>query len=178
VDFSAALEEHEPAIRATQIIVVALAFGAVSFLGVVAVLTQTQPAAEATLGGAEFIQALSLAHVFMAPSCWMAAFFLYRLRVSSIEVHADADAAGILDDVLGELRSATILVMALFEGPALFGIVIVFLAHTNGSLPEVPYAWGGLLSTAMMMGAASAVIPTNRRLEALGRELHQKAGLT
>ena len=71
-----------------------------------------------------------------------------------------------------------ILVLALAEGPALFGLVCVFLAWNMGQLEASPAVWANTASTLGLLAAAVAVFPTEFRLRALVERYVQRVDVS
>ena len=162
-------------IRAVQILSGALAMGVVMFLGAILFLTQNVTPAEAQPDAYQQMQLLSAVHGFMAVSSFMMGFVLFNQRFSpSAFRQAFRGRRPTPEELAGtgltHYRGAHIIRMAMFEGPALFGLVIVFLSHNGGVLSEHPELWLNALSGLAMLAATAAAFPTERGIQRVLRE--------
>ena len=140
-------------LRALRVLQLALAGGAVMFWVVIGVMAGSAPA-PVEADGVKEIVLLSAVHAFLAPTQWFVGTVLHRRTLAS--------GAG---PPLARLRAATILRLALFEGTALFGAVVVLLAVQKGALGQVPWVWANAASTLMLVGLVAATWPSRERVE-------------
>ena len=152
-------------IRALQVLQLALVAGLVMFWGTIGFLAQVVEVAPRE-GAAQTVVALSAAHVFVALSTWTASAFVPELGLKRREL-----------PIMGRLRAATILRLALFEGAALLGAVVCLLAVQLGVARELPLVWlNGITSVAFLLVIA-ATFPTRERIERLAADLRQRDAL-
>ena len=71
---------------------------------------------------------------------------------------------------LGQIRSAEIVRMAMYEGVAMLGLVTCLIAITNGVLYDHPIYWLNLVTSLAMVGFAALNFPNSDRLEQTFRE--------
>lgn len=146
-------------VQALRLLQVALTAGPILFTGVV--LALPMPAAP---GAAPPPVALSIAHAVVTLGCWAAAPAIgpTRLRILGQAIHADppASAADAAARWSGAYRAARILTLALLEGPALFGAVLLFLARSTGALEARPELVAHLIPVGVLLLYALATFPS------------------
>lgn len=146
-------------VRALGILQAALGAGPVFFWVTVVVLSQL-PATQGRTAEAEqvqFLTLLSAVHVFLCLSGWTLGWLLFQRTLA-----APAAARG---GPMARLRAATILRLALFEGPALLGAVICLLAVQLGAAKELPLVWLNAISTFVLLFLVVVTFPTRDRVE-------------
>lgn len=159
-------------VRRLAILQAALGAGPLFVWLVVVGLSQLPPPNESAATGAaagpdqaRLIMLLSAVHVMVALSSYAAGALLFS-RV----LHQRAP-----QDPLGRLRAATVLRLALLEGPALFGAVICLLAVQPGVAEQVPLVWLNATSTFVLLFVVVVTFPTRERVERLLREARRPA---
>lgn len=160
--FRAALGDAD--LKALQAIQAALMTGVLLF-GLVVVLLAIRPQSigAALPTPAATLTLLSLVHGVMALGAWAAAFLLHGALLRSASAGAGAPAGA---ESLAALRKATLVRLALLEGPALFGLVICLLAALGGTLRETPVYWLNAASALAFLAFAALSFPTRERVEA------------
>ncbi|RMG10079.1 MAG: hypothetical protein D6731_18250 [Planctomycetota bacterium] len=160
-------EERElaHALRGLQVGAAGLLFGVLSFFGLVVVLSQRgAPAQPAGDSGPLLIQ-LTAAAGLLAPSAWLAAGVLHRAfaqRLRALDPRARRGAEG-----LRLYRTAVLLPLALCEGTALFGLVVLLLGSLQGGLRDAPLLWVNALYSLGLVVALAVLFPTPERARAL-----------
>lgn len=155
-------------IKGLQLITLAFLIGIVSFLMVVLFLTlnrSTPPTPKPT----EEQEALIFigANLFLLFSCVMTGFILPKLqtRRSSFGDATSLKEGGVYRKAEGLYRLSFILRSSMFEAPALFGIVNIFLLGSNGVLQKTPQFWGVLAIPALCLLLIASGFPTRTRIE-------------
>ena len=165
-DVAAALPAGE--VRGLLVLQLALAAGPLMFAGVVLALPFPAPAQAPE--GPFPPPALSLAHAVLTLGVWGAALVLpaAQLRQAGRDLcdHPPVDAATAAALWIGQFRARRILVLALLEGAALFGVVLLFLARSSGALAQRPELYAHLLPLGVLLAYALGSLPTP---EAIGR---------
>jgi hypothetical protein len=108
-------------------------------------------------GQVQLVTILSAVHAFMCLSCWTLGVLLFQRTLTS-----DVPLRG---GIMTRVRAATILRLALFEGPALLGAVTCFLALQFGAARELPLVWLNAISTFVLLFMAVVTFPTRERVE-------------
>lgn len=122
---------------------------------------------------------LTVGHVAIAIVVYGVAAWLFRSRFSASQLEAlgkgelvkaggESTAEPALKALL-QMRTALILRLALYEGVAMFGLVVLLLAVINRALEGTPWLWVNILSTAILAGLIAITFPTPDRLETLFR---------
>ncbi len=154
-----------PEVRALQIIYLAIAGGVVLFAVVVAALYWWE--AEAVTPKASqisLVQLLSFAHVLVAATVYLfAGAFIYRRMLTAGSEDETAEA------ILGKIRTAEVVRLALYEGVAMLGLVTCLLGVLFGVLRQMPVYWLNLFSTFVLLGFVASNIPTAERIEGVFR---------
>lgn len=162
-------------LRSIQIIQIALVLGVFMFLGVIVVLTRT-PSAVETPPDPQFFKVLSGVNALLLLQGYPAAFFLFGLLTKPEKLTPlPAEPAAAVRKALGVLRSGVIVRAALLEGPALFGLVVIFLAHAQGALEPSPWIWANALTALLFLAASGVSFLTKRRLVDLVEDRLSKA---
>ncbi|MBI5473257.1 MAG: hypothetical protein HY961_13015 [Ignavibacteriae bacterium] len=166
-------------VRTSQIIHIALALGALLFFGVVIFLYFNGTAdAEPE---EDVIQALCLVLIVFGMTAYGAAMFVYKkmfAEISLAEPVMTSDGKTIVNQAeifVARLRSAQIIRLALFQGVALFGLVICQLSVMNGLMHASPVYWAAALPTLFVILLVALTFPTKEKLAAdfeLYRETH------
>jgi hypothetical protein len=122
---------------------------------------------------------LTAAHVAIAIVLYGAAAWLFRSRFSPSRLEAlgkgdlvKAGGESTSDPALKallQMRTAHILRLALYEGVAMVGLVVLLLAVVNRALEGNPWLWVNILSTVILAGLIAVTFPTPDRLETLFR---------
>lgn len=132
---------------------------------------------------ASFLSILSLVHALLACASWALAFPLFRAGLARGGFRAPArdpagdsvspGAAGTPGETVAvfvqRLRGASLLRLAILEGPALFGLVICLVAASEGVLGDAPVYWLNSLSALLFLLFAGIAFPSRSRILALFR---------
>ena len=132
-------------VAAMRILQGALTVGPLLFLTITLALPMQAPPGPGVLR-TEFLAVL----VFMTLGAWGAALVLpgarYRALARRLHDAPPPDVESACAAWIAEQRGARILTLALLEGSALFGVVIVFLHRSSGVEPaQHPELWGALV---------------------------------
>lgn len=173
-DFEAALERNG-ALRGVQVLYAAFGLGVLLFVLVaVSMYFLIEPPGE---GLGDVLSLLSLVHAIAAVTQWSVGFLLFNARLSPASLrgqmqpegpaagHAPAkSAAEAADDCVGDLRAAFLIRAAMFEGAALFGVVVCLLGSAGGGIREAPIYWLNLLSALVLFVFLALTFPTRQHL--------------
>jgi hypothetical protein len=164
----------DAAVRTFQIIQGAIGAGVAMFFTAVLFVSQQSPA----LPDAEAVgpvNLLSLVHAFVAAAAYAAANFFYttafkedKLKEGVAKTLYDQQRMPITDPAekcLAAIRTATIVRLALWEAPALFGLVVCMIASTNGLLREYSMYWLNLMTGLIFIGLVVITFPNKEKLE-------------
>ncbi|MFN0158547.1 MAG: hypothetical protein ACKVRP_10825 [Bacteroidota bacterium] len=161
-EFQRALSETY--VRSLQVIHAALAIGVITFAAVVYVVYSNPPAENPSLeDAAELLQTLTIIHVLLALSCYLAAQIAFtRIAAPNQDVVENVPS---VQSSLTRLRSALIVRLALFEAPAFFGLIVCMLGALNGVLHSQPEYWFNTFSSVIMLGLVVITFTTREKLE-------------
>lgn len=150
-----------------RVIHIAIAAGVLLFCGVVLFLYVSMASEVRTVGEDEFqlIQLASFAHLVVAFTAYAAANFLFNIQFKEDKLSVQSETPA--EQCLTMIRSALILRIALYEAPALFGIVVCLLAIMNGVLYVQPLVALNLITTLILLGLVVNTMPSKERLETL-----------
>jgi hypothetical protein len=153
-------------VRRLQILQVGLGAGVAAFALLIAVLhAQGVGAAKPIESQVETLRMMSLAHGAVAVTTWSTAIFLWRSSVRP-KLAAATDAVSFLQ----EWQVGTILWLALFEAPAMFGLVICFQLVQSGNAEAHSELLGNGVTAAVQLLLTAATFPTADRLVNAYRE--------
>ena len=160
------------ALRAMQVIHLALMAGVTGFFLVVVFIYFTGPGESAAPeGDLDLIDLLTIVHGFTFIACLVASNFLKkklygRERVES--AHAAAGSEGSpAGDYLALIRTVKIITAALLEAPAFFGLTVCFIAVTRGVMAEHSFYWINTISYFAFILILARDFPTRERIENL-----------
>lgn len=158
-------------VHALRLLQGALTVGPLLFLGVTLGLPMAAPP-----GAQPPPQAFQAAHAAMTLGAWGAALTVpagrFRAFARRVREAPPADAAAAAGAWTVEVRAARILTLALLEGAALFGVVVVFLHRAAGVEPAArPDLWGALAPLLALVVYSAATWPSKRSL-AIGWRRH------
>lgn len=146
-------------LRPLQIVYAALASGVVAFAAVIGLLTEgSQPQFS---GDTEVLLLLSGIHALMAAAMYAVAPFVFRGLLTNIDSIAGTDLATVL---IGKIMTAHIVRLAMYEGVAMFGLVICLLTVMSGAAPSHPELLLNGISTAIFLILTAATFPTIDRI--------------
>ena len=166
-------------LRHLQTLQAALTAGILVFLLVVLVIANGNGAGTRVPGKAS-LQSLTLLtyiHLAFAVCSLTLAPLLFARRLGRQD-SASAPGSGMQDPALissqdlARLRSAVILRLALWEWPALFGLVVLLLAAYRGALASHPLYWINVLSALIFIALAVMTFPTRDRISRILAERH------
>jgi hypothetical protein len=121
------------------------------------------------LGDDSMIRMLSMVHLAYGALMYPFSMFIFH-RISSRPTGLPSDATS-GDRLLISLRIASVVRLAMIEGVAFFGLVVLFLAIQSGILQQAPLYWLNCCSSFIMMAFVGYAFPTRARLERLVAEL-------
>ena len=177
-EFQSALTSQN--IRVIQIIHGAIALGVIMFMGVVAFLYSNQPAPAGPRDlkdAYDLIKVLTLAHIMIAAGVYTVARVVFNLLLGTSALQGGASKVmkngqgRVITDngekLLALIRSALIVRLAMFEAPALFGLVICLIGITNGTIYETASIWLNAVTALILVGFVIVTFPNKERLEEL-----------
>lgn len=176
-DFEAALTPAE--VRVFQIIQGALGLGIALFLSVSVLLALLDTGAppEEAVQGLPLVRLLSLVHIAVAVALFVTANLVSDLQFRSERLaetrrqelrHARGEVLhNPAKQCLAILRTALIVRLAMYEGIAMFGLVVCVLAAVNGVLQAYPVYWLNALTSVAFIGYVVLTFPTAERLKVL-----------
>jgi hypothetical protein len=150
-------------LRGLKIICIALPAGVVFFSIVAISLGSDGPS---TLDGSTLI-VLRIAHVIVTVVAILSQKFLYE-RILSGKLSPKLLGYGTLS-FAARYRMATIVKLALIEGSALFGLVLIVIASTGGFLKTDFTLYLHLIPVLMLIGAAQSSYPSEQKIVDLAR---------
>jgi hypothetical protein len=149
-------------VRSLQIVSIAMMSAVTGSLVVAVVIASASAPLPVQHESETLLNFLSLIHAVSACLCYWLGGFLYakalRPRTGEPEP-ADPDM------LLGRLRVATVLRLALVELPAFLGLVICVIAGIRGLLGHEPAYWLNLASAVFFLGFAVLTFPSRARME-------------
>ncbi|RME26348.1 MAG: hypothetical protein D6806_06410, partial [Deltaproteobacteria bacterium] len=155
-------------LRVMQIIPLAMVAGTLMFLGVCMVLDNL--AGSAGPDSPRLPDDLRIMAMLVAPvalGCYGAAFFLPRLLTNPSVLKNQAAAAGAdVDPVawsLEKLLQKRIIVAAMLEAPALFGLVVLMLAVMKRHIAGHPELWLAVAPLAIQVVATLITFPSREK---------------
>lgn len=167
-ELAAALDPAE--LRALMLLQLALPAGALLFLGVVLGMPLSTGAVEADPDRLQPPLVFSAVHALLTLGVWAAAAVVpaaqLRQAGRTLRERAPTDARTLAAAWMAPFRAARIVTLGLLEGTALFGVGLLFLARTAGSLEARPELWAHLLPLGVFLAWAAGSLPT---AEAVGR---------
>jgi hypothetical protein len=153
-----------------RVIYIALLLGVSLFLGIVLFMTYSTSEESKKPQGALGI--LTVVHVVLASSVYLVSIVLFRY-MTGLAFFRKRKVASVHQDTSLEHRyliavfSAYIIRVALFEGPALFGVIVCLLGATEGTIQQNPIYWLNLFSYAILAILIIYTFPTRTKLEDL-----------
>lgn len=172
-DFRAALTPSQ--ISGMQIIQAFLAFGVVLFAGVVVLMYLSLGSPERDLPQDFAVQTIGLmtvVHLVLAIVIYLVAPRIENIIYKQAKNNSDARTTTIAlaGQALGVIRTARIVRLALYEGVALLGLVICYLAMTMNVMVAHPVYWVNAATAAIMAGYVVLTFPNPERLTAIFNE--------
>jgi len=164
-DFNKALTPLN--IRTMQLIYGALGFGVFAFFMVVVFMMSKTPVEQGVSEDVSFLNMLSLAHLAVALACFIASKIVYELVIKTSQ-RLSTTLTG--DQCFGIIRSASIIRLALMEGAAFFGLVVILMGATEGQLGKFPVYWFNIFSSVAIIAFILAYFPSKTRLEQTFRD--------
>jgi hypothetical protein len=157
-------------VKGLQVFYVALSIGVIVFFFVVFYFYIEST--ELKLGDSrEMLDMLSIVHLVYAVLAYAVATLLFgrTLAKGRAGVGGPATAEGFL----ATYRLASVVRLAIFEGVAFFGLVVIFIGAQTGLLQISPQYWLNLFSTVILCGLVIWTFPTRDRIEETCRSLVQ-----
>jgi len=157
--YNAQLSDSD-ALRGLKMICIALASGVILFSIIAISLGSDGPS---TLDGSSLI-VLRVAHLLVTAAAILGQKFFYeRILSGKLSLRYDPQS------LVGRYRIATIVKLALFEGSALFGLVIILIASTGGFLNADFTLYLHLIPVLLLIGAARNCYPSDQKIVDLAR---------
>lgn len=177
-DFRAALTPQQ--MSGMQIIQAFLAFGVVLFAGVVILMYVSLGSPERELPqdfAVQTIWLMTVVHLVLAIVIYLAAPRIENFIYNQAKNNSAASAATIplAAQALGVIRTARIVRLALYEGVALLGLVICYLAVTMNVIAAHPVYWVNAATAAIMVGFVVSTFPNAERLTTIFHEKLRQA---
>ncbi len=156
-------------VRGLQIIPAALCGSVVLFAGVLFFLAGTHAASprQAALDAAAVatVRFLTLAHFLLAAIVYGAAprveNAVYR---RGREIQGENSAALLTAQALGIIQTARLTRLAMYEGVALMGLVVCFIAMSTNVMAAHPVYWVNAITAALLIGYVVSTFPNRDRL--------------
>lgn len=172
-EFRAALAR--PQISGMQIIQAFLAFGVVLFAGVVVLMHISLGSPERELPqdfAVQTIRLMTVVHLVLAIVIYLVAPRIENLIYKQAKNNSAASTTtvSLAGQALGVIRTARIVRLALYEGVALLGLVICYLAMTMNVMAAHPVYWANAATAAIMIGYAVLTFPNPERLTTIFNE--------
>lgn len=186
-EFQSALDDGQ--LRMLQILQGAIGLGVAMFLGIVVYMhfMQSVPLETDFAGEEMLIQIMTLVHLALLGGAYYGGGLLFNAAFSDKNL-ADAthrpfrDARG--QDVtdgpsrcIYVIRNAMITRLAIFEAPALFGLVICLLATFRGVLHDAPVYWINAASAMALLLFIGRTFPSRPSIEHLFQERFTAPGV-
>jgi F0F1-type ATP synthase membrane subunit c/vacuolar-type H+-ATPase subunit K len=146
-------------LRPLQIVYAAMASGIAMFAAVIGLLMNGTPAQFS--GDAGVLTIMSGSHAVMAAALYAVAPIIFRRLLANIDVGTGSDPATLL---IGRITTAHIVRLAVFEGVAMYGLVICLLTVMWGAQPHHPELLLNGISAAIFLVFAAATFPTVDRI--------------
>jgi F0F1-type ATP synthase membrane subunit c/vacuolar-type H+-ATPase subunit K len=147
-------------IRGLKLICIALPAGVIlfSFIAVFVSIDSTP------IFDDSFLLVPRIAHLLVTLAAIVAQKFLYdRIIAGKLSMQTDTQ------PIVARYRVATIVSLALYEGSALFGLVIILNASTGGMLKTDITLYLHLIPVLLLIGAAWSCYPTEQKMSDLLR---------
>lgn len=155
-------------IATLRIISAALASGILLFALVVIYFTFTTQADSPD--GTDILLLLSGVHGLMALTIYAVAPLIYRKVLNSFRPESALTGEALAAEVIQKIMSAHMVRMAMYEGPALFGLVVCFLSVQWGHIPSQPeFLLNGITAVFFLLMTATT-FPSRERLGSLFSE--------
>ncbi len=168
-DFEAALTPAE--VRTSQIIQGAIGIGIALFIVVVYVMYVTIEApVNASPPNASIVQIMSLIHLLLAASLVITAQVVYGMQFSPErlkQVFTQDESMNLEPPqrCISLIRTAMIIRLGLYEGIALFGLIVCLLAVVDHVVQVYPMYWLNMLSTLLVLSYVVVTLPTGPRIK-------------
>lgn len=170
--FMRALEKGT--LRTLQIIHLAILMGILTFGMIVAMFwfQKTEVSGTEAVSGTSVVGHLTVVHIAIAVVCSAAGSLVFNILAGPKGI-AMLDKNLISQNLSAEQKcaraifTAMIFRLAIFEGAALFGLIVCLLGILGGELAEKPIYWINLVSPAVFVLLVLATFPTRGRMEAL-----------
>ncbi len=175
--FRAALKPED--IRGLQIFYTAIGSGLFIFAMIIFFVYNTNSAtpSEADSSDVELVQMLSIAHVLMALTMYVVAPLREKTVLNkslSATTMAGQQSLSPGERCFASIRNALIIRLAMYEGAALFGLVVCFLAVSNCVIFVEPVYWLNAASNLVVIAYISLSFPNQERLMRIFEEKIRK----
>jgi hypothetical protein len=149
-------------LRSLQIVSIAMMTAVTGSLVVAVVIASAAAPLPVQHESETLLNFLSLIHAVSACLCYWLGGVLYA---RALRPRTDEPEPADPDVLLGRLRVATVLRLAVVELPAFLGLVICVIAGIRGLLGHEPAYWLNLASTVFFLGFAVLTFPSRTRIE-------------
>lgn len=127
--------------------------------------------------GTDFLLLLSGIHAFMALTIYTVAPIVFRQQLSIEKISASPSAISMSERILSAMQTAHIIRMAMYEGAAMFGLVICLLTSLWGyATTDQEFLLNGV-SALIFLIMAAATFPTRDRLVNIFSEYFERGVL-
>lgn len=171
--FRAALKPE--AIRGLQIFYTAIASGLFIFVMIIFFTYNTNSAtsSEVDPSAVELVQILSISHVLLALVMYVVAPLREKAVLKKM-LSTPAQTSSPAQHCFNSIRNALIIRLAMYEGVALFGLVVCFLAVNNYVIFAEPVYWFNAASSLVVIAYIALTFPSQERLMSIFEEKVRK----
>ena len=159
-----------------RIIYLALLSGVTVFLGIILLLAYSQSQSNQSANSQDILPILTTVHIILALTAYFVSFIVFRLLTNPVRLRKITLPAAMPSGrqistpeqmYLVTVFTASIIRAALFEGSALFGLIICLMGALDGSIQRYPVYWLNLFSFVIMAGMMIYTFPSRTKLEDL-----------
>jgi F0F1-type ATP synthase membrane subunit c/vacuolar-type H+-ATPase subunit K len=171
--FRAALKPED--IRGLQIFYAAIGSGLFIFAMIIFFVYNTNSAtsSEVDSSDVELVQMLSIVHVLLALVMYVVAPLREKAVLKKM-LSTPAQISSPAEHCFNSIRNALVIRLAMYEGAALFGLVVCFLAVNNYVIFAEPIYWFNAASSIVVIAYISIAIPNQERLTTIFEEKIRK----
>lgn len=154
----------DPQMRPLQFIYVGLGVTTFFFALIIVFVSSLQIPSTENADGTDsgLILALTIVHFAIALGSFFVAPMLFKRQLANA---SSAATNGNADGCFAAIRTAMIVRVAIVEASAQLGIVVCFIAATNGVLAQNPSYWINLLTTLLLLAFLIITFPTRKKIE-------------
>lgn len=161
-------------LKPLKIITIALCMGVIFFFMVTMIVYSSSYGSDSENGDVKVLEILLPVMAMISISMYTVVIFLgdkilagimKTNKLTSTEI-SNPDSKALITTI----TSFTIVRLAMFEGPAFFGIVILLMSSLWGVLNSNPVLWVGVVPMLIMLFYAAKIFPTNENVALLVQE--------